>query len=108
MNTITHDELKARLDRGEPLRLVMTLGRGQFQLKHIPGSLQFESYAEALQTLGRDEEIILYCSGGACAASKGAYAFLRANGYTRVVHYSGGLLDWEDAGYPLEGLLAAP
>jgi rhodanese-related sulfurtransferase len=106
MQTISRDELKTKLDRGDPIRLVMTLGRGLFQLKHIPGSLQFDHYRDAMQVLGRDEEIVLYCTGGHCTASRTASEVLTSHGYTHIRHYPGGLIDWEEAGLPLEGALA--
>ena len=38
-----------------------------------------------------------------CIASSTAYSILTAQGYTNVRRYAGGLLDWEKAGFPLEG-----
>jgi rhodanese-related sulfurtransferase len=38
-----------------------------------------------------------------CVASKIAYRALREAGFSNVRHYAGGLSDWQDAGYPLEG-----
>ena len=105
MQTISRAELKAKLDRGDPLRLVMTLGSALFQQKHIPGSLQFDSYGQAMAARGRDEEIVLYCTGGPCTASRTASKVLTAHGYTRIRHYPGGLLDWEEAGLPLADAL---
>jgi rhodanese-related sulfurtransferase len=46
---------------------------------------------------------VVYCSNPACSASILAYQGLVARGYRNVRRYAGGLLDWEDAGYPLEG-----
>jgi rhodanese-related sulfurtransferase len=34
-----------------------------------------------------------------------AYHFLDGRGYKKLWRYSGGLSDWEQAGYPLEGEL---
>ena len=45
----------------------------------------------------------MYCSNPACSASILAYQGLVVRGYRSVRRYAGGLLDWEDAGYPLEG-----
>lgn len=53
--------------------------------------------------LDQNEEIVVYCSNPACSASRFAYHFLVDHGYKNVRRYAGGLLDWEDAGYPLEG-----
>jgi predicted ATPase len=43
-----------------------------------------------------DEELVLY-------ASTSFGQLLERHGYTHVLHYAGGLEDWEQAGYPLEG-----
>jgi hypothetical protein len=75
MNEISSDELKAKIDRGDDFRLVMTLGDLAFQGKHIPGSIEM------------------------------AYNYLEAQGYKHVRRFSGGLTEWEAAGYPLQGVL---
>jgi rhodanese-related sulfurtransferase len=58
---------------------------------------------EAFAILDPDDEIILYCFDPACMNSSRAYEVLEQHGYRRLRHYSGGLVDWEAAGYPLEG-----
>jgi hypothetical protein len=47
MNLISRDELKATLDRGDNIKLVMTLGEWAYRAKHIPGSLHFTTPEEA-------------------------------------------------------------
>ncbi len=101
--TIDREELKAKLDRGEDIRLVMTLHAWAFRAQHIPGSEHFDTPEETLEGLGRDDEIIVYCSDPACVASQFAYRALVEAGYTNVRRYAGGLSDWAAAGYPLEG-----
>lgn len=103
MNIITREELKAKLDRGEPIKLVMALGEWAFRAKHIPGSLNFPSPQEAVKALDKNDEIVVYCSDRNCFASRAAYQTLEKAGYTRLSRYEGGLADWEAAGYPLEG-----
>jgi 3-mercaptopyruvate sulfurtransferase SseA len=58
---------------------------------------------DALALLEPDDEIVVYCSNVYCAASIYAYYALRRCGFTRVRRYGGGIVDWEEAGYPLEG-----
>ena len=36
--TIGRDELKTKLDKGKPIKLVMALNRWAFDAKHLPGS----------------------------------------------------------------------
>ena len=101
MNLISGEELHQKLERREEFALVMTLSAFAYGVKHIPGSLHFETVDEALATLGRDEEIVVYCADVHCAASIYAYRLLERAGYRRVSRYAGGIADWEDAGYPL-------
>ena len=103
MEVIDREELKEKLDRGDEFKLVMVLSEWAFQAKHIPGSLNINDPKRATELLKPDDEIVLYCSADTCAASKYAYHLLTRKGYKHVRRYSGGITDWEDAGYPLEG-----
>ena len=102
MNLITRDELRAKLNRGERFKLVMTLPARAHISKRIPTSLHFDSVDEALAALDPGEEIVIYCAGDPCASSIRAYYLLERAGYTHVRRYPGGIADWEDAGYPLK------
>ena len=111
MRLISRAELKDRLDRRSDLKLVFALGEWQYRAKHIPGSLNIPcpprlfASKEALRGLERDGEIVVYCSNELCVASIPAYYFLVKRGFRNVSRYAGGLLDWQDAGYPLDGEL---
>ena len=101
--TIAREELKAKLDKGESIKLVMALSRWAFEAKHIPGSLHFDDPNDLYAALREDDEIIVYCSNVDCLSSVALYRALVARGYRNVRRYAGGLLDWEEAGLPLEG-----
>ncbi len=103
IETIDREELKAKLDRRDDFKLVMTLHEFAFQAAHIPGSIHFPTVAEALDGLDPSDEIVVYCSDPACVASQFAYRGLKEHGYENVRRYSGGLSDWQAAGYALEG-----
>jgi rhodanese-related sulfurtransferase len=79
----------------------------QYRAKHIPGSLHFPTLEDALAELAKDEEIVVYCASSACPASVFAYEYLVRHGYRHVRRYAGGMLDWEEAGYPLAGEMVA-
>ena len=96
-------ELKEKLDGGDTLRLVMTLGEWEYRTTHIPGSMRVSTVREALEALDPKDEIVLYDSGPSCPASRLAYKFLKAHGYERVRRYAGGLEAWVGAGHSLEG-----
>lgn len=103
IETIDREELKAKIDRGDDFKLVMALNDWAFRAMRIPGSIRFGSAEEALATLAPEDEIVVYCSDEACVGSQFAYRALREHGYAKVRRYAGGLSDWAEAGYSLEG-----
>jgi len=103
MSTITREELREKIDRGEDFKLINCLDDWMFRAKRIPGSIRFENLKDALATLDPKEEVIVYCSNFDCAASAIVYQQLAEHGFQNLRHYAGGIADWEDAGYPLEG-----
>jgi rhodanese-related sulfurtransferase len=103
MNLISREELKEKLDRGDDFKLVMVLGEWAFLAKHIPGSINISSPDQCRKMLSSEDEIVVYCSGVACVSSMMAYKILVDSGFQNVRRYAGGLPDWEDAGYALEG-----
>lgn len=103
MKEISTEELKAKLDRGDDFKLVMTLADWAYQMSHIPGSLNVNNLEQAEKLLKLDDEIVVYCSDEKCIASQAAYLYLTRHGFTNVRRYSGGLSEWLAAGLPLEG-----
>ncbi|MGH2483529.1 MAG: rhodanese-like domain-containing protein [Candidatus Limnocylindria bacterium] len=106
IRTIGRDELKAKLDRDYPFKLIMALNRWAYDSKHIPGSLHFDTPDQLYAAVRPEDEIVVYCSNVDCLSSVALYRDLVRRGYGNVRRYSGGLLDWEDAGLPLEGAFA--
>ena len=102
MKLISREELKAKLDRGDDFKLIMTLGEWAYRTAHIPGSLNISGMEQAEGLIKLDDEIVVYCSDVNCIASQAAYRFLVDQGFTNVRRYAGGIIDWEDAGYPIE------
>jgi rhodanese-related sulfurtransferase len=102
-NLIDTGELKAKIDGGDSVTLVMTLGEWEYRTTHIPGSMRVSTVQEALEALDPEDEIVLYDSGPSCPASRMALRILKDHGYERVRRYPGGLEAWATAGYPLEG-----
>ena len=103
IRTISRDELNAMLGRGDDFTLIMALNRWAFDAKHIPGSLHFDTPDELYAAVRPDDVVVVYCSTVDCLSSVALYRDLVARGYRDVRRYAGGLLDWEDAGLPLEG-----
>jgi rhodanese-related sulfurtransferase len=103
MNLISGEELKQKSDRGDKFKLVNALGEWAFNAKHIPGSINISKIEDAKKILNPRDEIIIYCSNTSCIASIIGYQLLTRMGYKNVRRYAGGIEDWEERGYPLEG-----
>ena len=121
MNLISREELKGKIDRGDVFKLVMAMDDWNYRAKHIPGSISAsaligteisqlkdkEKIAEAIKSVATrlqpEDEIIVYCSHINCVGSVYAYEALEKAGFKNLRRYAGGIADWEDAGYRLEG-----
>lgn len=103
MNIINRDELKRKLDRGDDFKLVMTLNEWAFEAQHIPGSINVTTPNDITEQLNPEDEIVVYCSSETCIASQVAYKVLESSGYKNIRRYSGGLEDWVEAGFEMEG-----
>ena len=103
MQTITLEELRDKMNRGDDFKLVMTLAEWAYQMSHIPGSLNINNMEQAEDLLDPEDDIVVYCSDTNCLASRAAYHYLTKHGFTNVRRFSGGLAEWQAAGYPLEG-----
>ena len=103
MNLISREELKERLNRGDQFKLVNALGEWVFEAKRIPGSINISNTLDARNMLDPDDDIVIHCSNPSYVASIIGYQILTRMGYKKVRRYAGGISDWEDSGYPLEG-----
>jgi len=108
VRTISRDELRAKIQRGDDFKLIMALNRWAFDAKHIPGSLHFDTPDELYRAVRPEDDVVVYCSHVDCLSSVALYRDLVRRGYPNVRRYAGGLLDWEDAGLPLEGDWVSP
>jgi rhodanese-related sulfurtransferase len=76
------------LDHKDHFRLVMVLGEWEYQAKHIPGSMHFATMREVLYALGKEDEIVVYCSDASCIARAALGQLLEGNGYSHVLHFA--------------------
>ena len=103
VSEIDREILRARLDRRDDFKLVMASHDWAFDAKHIPGSIHFRTDEEMFAGLRPDDDIVVYCSNLDCNASRALIKKLLEHSYRKLAHYRGGLIDWEDAGWPLDG-----
>lgn len=106
---ITRDELKAKLDKREPIQLWNVLLKDYYKAdKNIPGSkwIPVDTLTgELAGTLAKkDDVIVTYCGGVQCPSSKQAAEKLVSLGYTNVQAFEGGIQEWAEAGFPLVSL----
>jgi adenylyltransferase/sulfurtransferase len=92
---ISASELKARLDRGDNLRVVDVREIDEWAVAKIPKAeliplSQFQQLAT--QELSPGEEIVLYCHHGVRSAR--AQGYLQAQGYDHVLNLTGGIDAW--------------
>lgn len=95
-------DLQAKIARGDEMILVMAMDERRFETAHIGGSISFDALVADLPTIDRDREVVVYCTGHQCAASKLRAAFLVDAGFTAVSRFAGGLAEWAEAGLPLQ------
>jgi sortase A len=74
----------------------------EFNQGHLEGAVHIpvDELEGRLDELSEDEPIIVYCKSG--GRSKTASNLLIENGFTQIYNMSGGILDWEQEGYPIE------
>lgn len=111
MNILTRGELTKMLDNREDFLLLNVLSAASFHKAHIPGSHNIplsepgflQKVADMAGIEGHNRRIVTYCGGFHCTASKDAANHLLAADYTKVSAFEGGMEDWLNAGYAVEG-----
>lgn len=98
METISAEELKQQLDRGETVNLVDVREPSEHEEFNIGGTLiplgRIRSLdVDELEPL-MDEEVILYCRSG--NRSGQAAMMLETMGFSKVKNLEGGLLRWQE------------
>jgi rhodanese-related sulfurtransferase len=95
------EELKARLERGDDLKLLDIRSEAEVLQGVLPKSEHLPMHLIPLraQELPRDKDVVLYCRSG--ARSFHACAFLMQQGFRNVVNLRGGIIDWARQGYEI-------
>lgn len=106
----TTEDVKARLDRGEPIYFLDIREDHEFIKGHAQGAIHLGRgiLERDIETKIPDKnaEIVLYCGGGYRSAL--AARSLGEMGYSAVKSMVGGFKAWQTAGYPLEGVSEGP
>ncbi len=103
IENITPNELKKRLDAGEPLLLVDVRTPAEYQYDgHIAGSrlLPLSVLGQRLDELPADQPIVFICRSG--NRSMVACEQLAHIGFENTINLSGGMIGWRMAGFPVQ------
>ncbi|ANH80369.1 NADH oxidase [Niabella ginsenosidivorans] len=99
MNTITVEELKKKIDSGEPVHLIDVREPAEYEeynigARLIPlGKIQNMEIDE-LEPL-KEEELFIHCRSGKRSAM--ACQLLESMGFKNTVNVEGGVLAWQEA-----------
>jgi rhodanese-related sulfurtransferase len=104
--TISREQIKAKLDARESMILVEALPQKYFDAEHLPGAINIphdEIRARAPVALpDKDALIVVYCASTECRNSRIAADTLRQMGYGNTYEYVEGKRHWLEANYPVE------
>ena len=109
---ITREELKKWMDEKTDFVLIDVLAQGSYDARHLPGAVHAgvheDGFLEKVSQLvpDKNKQVVVYCSSFTCQASPLAAKKLVEAGYMNVYDFTGGLADWQDAGYLFEGEIA--
>jgi adenylyltransferase/sulfurtransferase len=93
---ISPEELKKRIDAGENLFILDVRNPNEFAICRIPGTvlLPLPELPLRFAEVPKNREVIVHCKSG--MRSQKAIEFLKAQGYTKLVNLTGGILAWAD------------
>jgi rhodanese-related sulfurtransferase len=98
MTTITVEEMKALLDKGEPIHLVDVREPHEHADFNIGGLLLPLGHVQTLQIEPiedwKQEPVYFYCRSG--NRSGQACMMLESLGFTNVINVTGGMLAWQE------------
>jgi rhodanese-related sulfurtransferase len=110
--SLTKEAVKEQIGKGAVVLNV--LGEQAYHELHIKNSLNIplkgksddDFASEVEQKIGKENRIITHLSNLTCSAGPRAANILKSRGFN-AEDYPGGLEDWNNAGYPVEGSKAA-
>jgi rhodanese-related sulfurtransferase len=107
--TITADDLKEKLESDDDFVLIDTLGDMSYQRAHLPEAISISAkdnnFVANVEAAVADKSVpvIVYCASFSCDLSPQAAQDLVDAGFENVIDYEGGLKDWVESGFDLEG-----
>lgn len=106
---LTREDLKKWIDEKKEFVLIDVLAQASYEGRHLPDAknafVKDNDFLEKVEKFVSNKEaiVVVYCASFTCQLSPRAAGELVEAGYTNVYDFKGGLADWLDAGYSLEG-----
>jgi len=101
---VTVDDVKAKIDSGEPFVLIDVREDQEWDKGHLPRAVHVGRGVVEMRGPNHipspDTEVVCYCGGGARSAL--AAKSLQDMGYTNVASMAGGFGGWTATGYAVE------
>lgn len=96
--TISHEELRAKIDEKAKFVLLETTPAEEFDTGHLPGArnlpiADIETHASDLIP-NKDSKVVVYGTGSDSDGSEKAAKKLASMGYKKVHHFAGGKAEW--------------
>ena len=114
IQSLSAERLCEWMDEDDKPLLINVLPRVSFDKQHIPDSEHVSQYGEdfceevrALAS-GSAQRLVVYCNSKSCNASARAALKLVNAGFTNVFDFEGGVHEWREAGYTIQGSAARP
>jgi len=101
IGNMTVEELKAKLDGGENLKLIDCREQGGWDEAHIEQAefMPLSDFSAQMEKLSdKDETLVLQCRSG--KRSMQACMMLQGEGFENLFNLEGGIMAWTDKGYP--------
>jgi rhodanese-related sulfurtransferase len=100
--SITPDELRGRIDRGDPPAVLDVRSAEEFVEGHVPGAINVPFWRVLATGLpggvARTEPLVVYCGHGPRAHM--AMLGLRVRGYSHLCELEGHWAEWQRRGLP--------
>ncbi len=97
---VSVDDLYAHLN-DPSVYIVDVRTPGEFAAGHVAGAVNrpLQEIDRWWRELPKDRPVYVYCRSG--NRSRQASEYLKRKGFTNIYNVTGGILDWQAAGYPL-------
>lgn len=101
IGNLTAEELKAKLDSNENIKLIDCREQGEWDEGHIDSAefMPLSNFEEEMKKLdNKAQPLVLQCRSG--KRSLQACMLLQGEGFENLYNLEGGILAWNEKGYP--------